>query len=237
MLRVDPAAGQILTMTFVTGQALGLIVPPYGVASAIHDCMIQLINEAGRTSYAGQEADRMAAIVLDCLPAAPHFAHNPRAAAWIEATKGQIPAFVKVFESLDVFKQHPDVSITLTKSGPLPPVQLDPHDPALGNHAQPLQQKRQQKKKAPPPIEEQKELVDPRIGFDPTSGRPGSTPNLFGGGFYPSKDITITESSPAGSRPAGVITPDASGSFDIIFQIPDSTPAGQITYTFRQEPI
>jgi hypothetical protein len=86
------------------------------------------------------------------------------------------------------------------------------------------------------PIEKPKTLVDPRLGFDPTSGRPGSTPNLFGGGFYPNKDITITESSPAGSRPVGVITPDASGSFDIMFQIPDSTPAGQITYTFRQEP-
>jgi Neprosin len=86
------------------------------------------------------------------------------------------------------------------------------------------------------PIEEPPTLVDPRTGFEPTSGRPGSTPNLFGGGFYPNKDITITESSPAGSRPVGVITPDASGSFDIMFRIPDSTPAGHITYTFRQEP-
>ena len=235
-LRVDPAAGQILTMTFVTGQALGLIVPPYGVASAIHDCMIQLINDAGRTTYPGREAERVAAIILDCLPLAPNFARGSKAADYIEWAKGQIPAFVKVFQSLDVFKPHPDVSITLTKSGPLPPVQLNPHDPALGNPAQPLQQKRQQKKKEPPPIEEQKELVDPKTGFDPTSGRPGSTPNLFGGGFYPNKDITITESSPAGSRPVGVITPDASGRFDIMFQIPDSTPAGQITYTFRQEP-
>ncbi len=86
------------------------------------------------------------------------------------------------------------------------------------------------------PIEEPTTLVNPITGFDPTSGRPGSTPNLFGGGFYPNKDITITESSPAGSRPVGVITADASGSFDIMFQIPVSTPAGQIAYTFRQEP-
>ena len=154
----------------------------------------------------------------------------------IEWAEGQPSFLSEVWETLGAFQPHPDVSITLTKSGPLPPVQLNPHDHALGNPAEPLQQKRQQKKKAPPPIEQQKELVDPRTGFEPTSGRPGSTPNLFGGGFYPNKDITITESSPAGPRPVGVITPDASGSFDIMFRIPDSTPAGHITYTFRQEP-
>jgi hypothetical protein len=236
-LRANPAVGQIVTMTFVTGQALGLIDPKVGVAQGIHDCVVESINNLGRSSISyKRSAENARDVAFECLSLAPNFARGSKAADYIEWAKDQGPDLLKAWESLGVFKPHPDVSITLTKSGSLPPVQLNPHDPALGNPAQPLQQKRQQKKKAPPPIEERKELVDPKIGFDPTSGRPGSTPNLFGGGFYPNKDITITESSPAGSRPVGVIAPDASGSFDIMFQIPDSTPAGQITYTFRQEP-
>jgi uncharacterized repeat protein (TIGR01451 family) len=88
----------------------------------------------------------------------------------------------------------------------------------------------------PTPTKEPREIVNPRTAIDPTSGRPGSTPDLSGGGFYPNKDVTITESGPAGSRTVGTITADASGRFDTTLQIADSTPEGQITFTFRQVP-
>jgi hypothetical protein len=113
-----------------------------------------------------------------------------------------------------------------------------PRDPAVSNPAKRLQQKQQQRieKGKSPDAPTPQTAVDPKTAFDISSGRPGSTPNLDGGGFYPNKDVTITESGPAGSRTVAVVTADAYGSFNITFQIADSTPEGRLTYTFRQEP-
>ena len=86
------------------------------------------------------------------------------------------------------------------------------------------------------PSQQQKGPINPNTAFDISSGPPGSTPNLDGGGFYPNKDVTVTESGPAGSRTVGVVRADASGRFNMPLQIGDRTPEGQITFTFRQEP-
>jgi hypothetical protein len=88
----------------------------------------------------------------------------------------------------------------------------------------------------PTPSQQQKGSISPNTAFDISSGPPGSTPNLDGWGFYPNKDVTVTESGPAGSRTVGVVKADASGSFNMTFQIGDRTPEGQITFTFRQKP-
>ena len=81
-LRSNPAVGQIATMTFVTGQALGLIDPKIGLARAIHDCLVESINNPGRSSISyKRSAENAADIVLDCLPLAPNFAPNSEAAA------------------------------------------------------------------------------------------------------------------------------------------------------------
>jgi hypothetical protein len=156
-----------------------------------------------------------------------HYTMNIPYPYWPDYSQSYVPMRLKGLMQSGGEKQKPPEQ---AGAQPTPKAQPTPE-------AQPIPKIRPvPERPTPTPSQQQKGSINPNTAFDISSGPPGSTPNLDAWGFYPNKDVTVTESGPAGSRTVGVVKADASGSFNMTFQIGDRTPEGQITFTFRQKP-